>query len=136
MCGSVVTIEPTRISRLAISNVPAPLPPAGASSQSCHASFHQVQRLLELRSARRFGDWVTSAFEPRNSSAIAPPLKTRTPTTPSATIAASNQPKILVARSRDSAGMPCFKTHSPDAARASPIKTTMPNQAPSFTRSE
>ena len=55
MCGSVATVVFVRSGLRASENVPAPVPATGLSSQSCHASPHQVQRLFDPKSLSRSG---------------------------------------------------------------------------------
>ena len=138
LCGSVVTIEPTRIGRRAISNVCAPVPPAGLSSKIDHASFHHVQRLFELSSPSRPEPWTTS-LEPRNSSSHlpGPPTANEATSTPTTTATAIPTPSRLAQRERSASGSRSprctARCESPSAA-AAPSTSASANHAPARSR--
>ena len=71
--------------------------------KSCHASCHHRHRLLELRSASRFGFWLTSAdFAPRNSSRICPLLLATTTATAATPTTRDEAPSARVSDRRRS----------------------------------
>src|SRR5207249_3358706 len=141
-CGSVATTLEFRRSRCASSNEPAPVPCSGWSSNTCQASFHHSQRLLELIVVKCSGPFAAGAPDEAKSWNQLPGSDLKAVAAITATAQTASAPSAArVASCRARAERACRSSASdPRYASAptthAPSTNTSANQAPSCTRTE